>query len=131
MAHLFLSAEAIADFENIQAKFEEQHKHLETEIDKITSQANELKLWKEVELLYGKVDTLIGRGHHDDERLIEVEWRRLLRETSKKFYQLAEHVEDEEYRFHIGVAVNTYTHDLVFPKAKSCDETKPCKKCKQ
>ena len=130
VAHLFLSAEAIAEFESMQNKFEEVHKQMESEIDKVTSQANKLKLWKEVDLLYGKVDTLKGRGHHDDQRLIEFEWRKLLRETSKKFYQLAEHIKNEEYRFEIGTAVNNYTHDLVMPKAKSCDEKDPCKKCK-
>ena len=89
-----------------------------------------MKLWKEVELLYGKVDSFVSRGHYDDNQLIDFEWRKLLRETSNKFYQIAEHVEDEEYRFHIGVAVNTHTHDLVFPKANSCDEKDPCKSCK-
>ena len=130
VAHLFLSAEAIAEFENVQDRFEELHKHLETEIDKITIQANKLKLWKEVDMLYGKLDSLSTRGQLDNDRLIEFEWRKLLWETSKKFYQLAEHVEGEEYRFNIGTRVNTYTHDLVMPKAKSCDEKDPCKKCK-
>ena len=77
-----MSEASVNRIEKIKARIDEVYTDLERELHRISKtsfDSEDLKWWKEIYLLYGKISVLEGDHHADDQSLMYVEWEKMLK----------------------------------------------------
>ena len=88
LKHLEKSEVNVNKIEKIKARIDENYTDLERELHRIskTSMASEdLKWWKEIYLLYGKISVLEGSHHADDQSLMYLDWKKMFKYVTFAF----------------------------------------------
>ena len=79
LGHLDMSEVNATKIEKIKARIEELYTDLERKITKPSVELDDLKWWKEIHLLYGKISVLEGSQHTDDQSFMDVEWKTMFK----------------------------------------------------
>ena len=69
----------------MKARIEELYTDLERKITKPSVELDDLKWWKEIHLLYGKISVLEGSQLADDHSLMDVEWKTMFKYINFSF----------------------------------------------
>ena len=82
LENLDMSEASVNKIEKIKARIDEVYTDLERELHRISKtsfDSEDLKWWKEIYLLYGKISVLEGDHHADDQSLMYVEWEKMFK----------------------------------------------------
>ena len=138
--HQEFSKEDQIQLDNLKNELESTYNNVEKEIDKTVVRGKELKLWRDLDDLYGNIDDLysmdtFGNDHINDKPIIKEEWKKMTSKVESFFYQLADHV--DEYGLNQRILGK-----LLGPKSEMtewrvhkwsnsipCNEENKCKKC--